>query len=1241
MKIINISVRIHDGSYVPPVADGLSEEGYDITAEDYDYRDIDTDGRTLSALLDSLERSDFLIIWVSGNLEYFRSSGTVIKKAQQCSVPIFVFNYSRDRGIETRDLFPYGDDDYDLLYRYAFLGGKANLRGMLLLVIGLLERRKMVLPDPVIQPPQGVYVPGCDDTSFGCHLNNVGGDKPVIGILLSSRRWNGGDLQNIDVLMDAVRENGGEPLAVFLNYAEKGDTGSIGIRRIIDEYLVKDGHPIVDSVINTMSSSIYSEAKLNSPYPDDHFLERLDVPILQTQVLVSSEQEWKDSIYGLTTAEVAYDVAFPEFDGQIITIPFSSTERSGSNIRHVPIPERTSAVAEMAVRWGRLRHLRNSEKKVAILLYMYPPESSNGGSAAGLDTFQSVSDILNRMKDEGYHLDWVPSGRDNLVSRIYEGITNDVEWVDANEMFRRASGIIDKEEYIRWFGTLSEKEADWIVRDWGEPPGNILVSNGRMAVPGIINGNVLISFQPARGKDQQVVYHNHNCSIPHQYLAFYRWMKEDFKADAVIHVGTHGTLEWLPGKSVALSGDCAPDYVLSQLPNLYIYVICNPGEGIQAKRRSYAVLVDHLIPALMRSGTYESLEKLEVAVQAYLRMKADKQEDQISLARRSLLRLIDEMNMRAEAGLTELSTDKDVDSAVDGLYDYLESVKDNIIKDGLHIFGRIPEGERMHEMIYCLTRLPNGNKPSLPGSVAIAMGYNLEFLQENPLDIDEITGKFNAQVVDRITDVTMELIREMTSAGWDPQVCRDIVSKRFPQTSDKLTSVIAFISRDLYPNILGTSGEMDSLMHGLDGGFVPPGPSGCPTRGRADLLPTGKNFYGMDPDSIPTHASWELGKRMADQMIEKFLDERGHYPDSVGVVIWATDTLKTGGDDVAYILWLMGIRPVWAGIGDRVTGLEIVPLEELNRPRIDVTIRISGLFRDAFPNLTEMFDEAVQMIAGLDESEEMNHLRANQRREMADLIASGISKESALDESLTRIFSAAPGQYGAGVNVMIWSSQWEDRKEIGNYYIDAGGYSYRPKSPGKLDSDTFRRRMTRIEATVKNSTSREYDMLDNDDVFMYLGGFNAAVESVTGQLPMSFIGCSADTSKPVTRTIEEECRFIFRSKVLNPKYAEGLKVHGFRGATEIKHMFEYVLAWDATSDIIEDWMYDSLAKEYLLKDDVREWMSDANPYAVHDMLEILMEAMERGMWNPTEEMYRLLEQIYLENEEMLEALSDR
>ena len=1057
---------------------------------------------------------------------------------------------------------------------------------------------------------------------------------------MSQRRWNGHDVSTVDALAEEVRRQGAYPFTIFFNYAEKPNTGSIGIRRIIDEYLVKDGKAVIDVAINTISSSIRNEAKLNSPVPDDPFLERLDVPVLQTQMLVKSESEWRQSIFGLTTAEIAYDVAFPEFDGQVITIPHSASEKIADGSTQVPIEERVHAITEMAIRWGRLKHIANKDRKVAILFYMYPPEMSNGGSAAGLDTFQSIADLLNRLKDEGYTLDWVPDGREEMTERIMSGITNDTEWTDDKDLMELAAGRISAETYRRWFDTLCKREQDALIRDWGEPPGQVLTLKGEMAVPGIINGNIFLSFQPARGKDAQAAYHNHNCTIPHQYLAHYRWIKEEFGADAVIHVGTHGTLEWLPGKSVGLSGDCACDYVLSQLPNLYIYVICNPGEGIQAKRRSYAVLVDHLIPALGRAGSYDELWDLEVSIQSLMKMVAASQNAQVPEAASDLLTLVDKMNMRKDAGLGDEPTVQEIVDAADRLYDYVEGVKENIIKDGLHIFGTVPQNERMHEMIYCLTRLPNGDVPSLPRSIAHAMGYDLEYLQENASGFDEKTGRFNAEIADDIADRTIGLITEFTGLGWNPDVCipklRDLYG-----TDDELESSLGFICRELYPNILATTNEMDSLVHGLSGGYVPPGPSGCPTRGRAQLLPTGKNFYGLDPDSIPTQASWKIGAVMADQMLGRFLEENARYPDSIGIVLWATDTLKTGGDDIAYALWLMGVRPVWAGPAAAVVGLEVIPVEELGRPRIDVTFRVSGLFRDAFPNLSEMLDKAVEMVSDLDESGDDNHIRSNVRNETAELIAKGVPEDEARAKALSRIFSSAPGQYGTGVNVLTRTSKWEQRKEIGDYYIEVGAYRYGIRYNGLLDEETLRRRMSKIEVTVKNSTSREYDMIDNDDVFQYLGGFNAAVESVTGKRPMSVIGCSADTAKPVLRTIEEESRFIFHSKVMNPKYERGLRVHGFRGATEIKHMFEYVFAWDATSDIIEDWMYDTLAERYLLKEDVREWMEKANPYAVHDMLDILMEAESRGMWKPSGDILDRLKDLYLENEELLEEITDR
>lgn len=358
-------------------------------------------------------------------------------------------------------------------------------------------------------------------------------------------------------------------------------------------------------------------------------------------------------------------------------------------------------------------------------------------------------------------------------------------------------------------------------------------------------------------------------------------------------------------------------------------------------------------------------------------------------------------------------------------------------------------------------------------------------------------------------------------------------------------------------------------------------------------------------------------------------------------MLWATDAMKTGGDDIAYVLWLLGVRPVWAGYGNRVTGLEVVPLEELGRPRVDVTVNITGLFRDTFPNLTDMINDAVATVADLDESEEDNRIRAHFLHDMLEDMSSGIPEEDARRSSLYRVFGAEPGQYGAGVNHLITASAWEDRRDVGDYFIDVGCHAYSRDTPGVKSEGIYRRRLSTVDVTVKNSTSREYDLFDNDDVFQYLGGLNSAVEAVRGEKPgMSVIGCSADIDDPVLRTVSEECHYVFRSKVLNPRYEQGLRVHGFRGATEILKMFEYIFGWDATSDVIEDWMYDELAEHYVLDEEVNHWITEANPYAMKEMIDVLMEAASRGMWEVSEEMMERLKEAILRNEEVLEEMTD-
>ena len=431
---------------------------------------------------------------------------------------------------------------------------------------------------------------------------------------------------------------------------------------------------------------------------------------------------------------------------------------------------------------------------------------------------------------------------------------------------------------------------------------------------------------------------------------------------------------------------------------------------------------------------------------------------------------------------------------------------------------------------------------------------------------------------------------------------------------------------------------MDNLLHGLSGGYVPPGPSGVPTRGSASVLPTGRNFFGIDPESVPTPVAWNIGVRMADIMLKRYFEEKGEYPSEIAVVIWATDTMKTNGDDVAYILWLMGVKPVWSKSTGKVSGLSVIPLSELGRPRIDVTIRITGLFRDAYPNLIDMFNDAVDLVADLDESDEENRIRANIRAEIVENIASGLSEENARRDASIRVFGSPPGSYGAGIDLIIGTGEWDTRKDLADIYESWSSFAYGRGMYGVQKRKQFARRLSRVTATVKNMPDREHDILHMDEVFNYLGGMNAYVKQYGRQDAIYLIGDNSDPNRLGVRDVAEECRFIFRSAVLNPKYIEGLKRHGFRGAQEIAKIAEYMIGWDSTSDGIDDWMYEALAEKFILSDD--KWVEEANPFAAANVIKRLFEAIDRKLWDADDEMKQRLREAYVSLEGLIEERMD-
>jgi len=1241
MRYVNISIGTMDSFLMNKAVEEVRGMGYDIEYRNFDNTDLDEDPLFLAEAVEFISGADFVTIKVHGDTSYCKKFDKISNALQMHHVCMHL-SCTDDCVTEAfRDYFLGTDDEYDLVMRYAVLGGDGNFISLIKWALNRFDGLDLEIDPPIRPRTEGVYYPGREVCSFQDYLSELDTSRPNIGIFFYQKQWVTGNLDNVDGLIKAVESLGANPIAMFFNTSEGKIDGSKGIKRILREDMTIDGEPVLDAIINTMS---FSQTLIATPGTgdqvcDDNFFMDYGVPVLQAMTMVSTEEHWRDHLEGLIPAEIAYDVVHPEFDGQIITVPSSSTEvtEKGSRYYH-SIRDRALRIADMAVMWAKLRRIENKDRKVAILLYQYPPKNADAGGAAGLDTFASVVNILHRMRADGYDVgDSIPDTPKELVDIMLSGLTNDSDWISQEEVRKRSVDLIPPEQYDEWYQQLSERIRERLKNDWGKPPGDHYSVGKDIIVPGTVFGNIIVGFQPDRGRDIQANYHDPNTIHPHQYYAYYKWLRHDFGANAVIHVGTHGTLEWLPGKSVALSGDCSPDYILDSLPDIYPYVIGNPGEGIQAKRRAAAVIIDHMIPTMTRAGGYDEILELEGTLQNFMNAKAQGQDQNLGFIRQKIRDILTRMDMYNDLKLDPGCDDDTLDDRFDDLYDYVVDIKENLIKDGLHILGNVSEGKRMEEDIYSLVRVPNGEIPSLCESIANALGYDILDIQNNASQRDA-SGRLKGQVLEDVETCTESLISRMAEKGFLKEECLGLLSEYGP--TDDLVKVVSFVCDELHPNLLRMGNEIDSVMAGLRGRYVEPGPSGCPTRGRAQILPTGRNFYSIDPDAIPWHSSWEIGKTMADQMLERYIDQHGGYPHSIGIVMWATDTMKTGGDDTAYVLWLLGIRPVWTGYAGRVKDLEVIPVSELGRPRIDVTLRISGLFRDTFPNLVRMIDRAVQKVASLDESEEENYLLANLRKDIVEAIEEGIPEDQAREDAMIRIFGDAPGSYGSGTNILVRTSDWKDQSEIGDIYRSYGEFAYGLGRSGERKPEAFRRRLMNMDVTVKNSVSREYDMFDNDDVYTDLGGMNAAVKSLRGEQPMSVIGFSADTSNIKTKTVDEEGRYIFRSKINNPKWVEGLKPHGFKGAQEISKMAEYVFGWDATSDIIEDWEYKAIADNFLFNKDNAEWFREANPYAMMEVVQRLLEAIHRGMWDADDKMKQDLMRLFEELEGDLEGIND-
>ncbi len=1128
----------------------------------------------------------------------------------------------------------FGKEPWIILNRYLSYGGTVNFYNMLKYLRYLLFKEELSFDEPIKPPEEGIYHPDFSRifTLKEYYPLKIDPQKPTIGIWFYQSYWLNDDLAYIDAIIKEVEKQGANAIAVFHLRYKDAERGNKGADFIVENFFKKDGKTIIDCLISPM---LFSLTLFAPEYKD--LLKYLDVPVLQAIPMWTSYKDWKESSQGISIMDVAYSVAQPEFDGNLITVPVASREESEIDpltgaliVKQMPIPERIKKVVSLSLNWAKLRRKKNNEKRIAIIFHHYPPRNDRIGCAAGLDSFESVKELINRLKGEGYKVERTYKSGEEIIKELLSGMTCDQRWLIPEKISKESQAIMEELEIEESFKDLPEKVKDKLKRDWGEPPGELFVWQNKMYFPGIINGNIFITIQPPRGYLENIekIYHDTNLSPPYYYLAFYRWIKNVFKADAIIHVGKHGSLEWLPGKSAGLSKECYPDIAIMDLPNIYPYIINDPGEGTQAKRRSYCCIIDHLTPVFTNADLYEELAKVENLLNEY----ADAQREdpkKIEILKPLIWKAVCEANLDKDLKIKKEDAFADFEKFLKSLHNYLDELGDTIINDGLHILGRPPDGDRLVEFLVQLTRLPNGEIPSLREAILKIWGY----------DYDELLKKKKERkLIQEAHKIAGSIIKELERENFSIEAIENITKKYFEKPDKELKKVLKYICENLVLNIKKTSEEIDATLKALSGRFVSPGPSGAPTRGQADILPTGKNFYSVDPLQIPTPSAWEVGKRLAEELIEKSLKETGKYPSNVGIILWGTGTMRTKGDDVAEIFYLMGVRPRWAKGSGRVEGLEIIPLEELGRPRIDVTVRISGFFRDAFPNLVELIDEAVKTVVKIKEPPEMNILRKNVLEDIKKYIKMGMNEGEAFREATFRVFGCPPGTYGAGVSELIESKDWKNQEDLGNIYIKWSAYAYGKGSYGKIKTENFKNLLSRMEVTVKNEDTREYDIMSCTDYYNYYGGLIAAVKTVKGDYPLSLVGDSSDPKRVKIRTLAEETKHILRSRLVNPKWLEGMKRHGYKGAGDISYVLDIVFGWDATTEVIEDWMYEEIARKYALDKEMQKWLKKVNPYALQNIIEKLLEAISRGMWKADKKTEKQLKKIYLEIEGEIEKL---
>jgi len=1098
------------------------------------------------------------------------------------------------------------EDDARNFWRYCVEGGARNRAHALRFAAHLLGRAERP-PEPRPIPLAGCYWPGegtVDLDGVRAHWSDP--EAPVAALVFYRAHLQDGATAPSDALVEALAAHGLNPLPMFASSLRDGAPAEV----------VAAALAATDPAV-VLTSTVFSAAGIGDAYTGTA-LDRTGAPVLQIVQAGSSRDGWLESARGLGIRDLAMNVVTTEIDGRILTRAISFKEEALVDprtewrpVRPVPVPDRIDFVADLAARWARLRRTPVAERRIAMVLANYPTRDGRLANGVGLDTPASTVALLDAMANAGYRVEGAPATSAALMERLMAGPTN------APGSRDRAGGVtLPLESYLRFFEQLPEDAREKIIAKWGEPGADPSLVDGEFRLAVHVLRNVVVAIQPARGydRDPKATYHDPDLPPTHAYLAFHCWLREAFAADAVVEVGKHGNLEWLPGKALALSASCFPEVALGPLPTVYPFIVNDPGEGSQAKRRTASVIVDHLTPAMTRAESHGAAETLENLLDEF--SLADAVDPRrAELLRREIVDLAIARGFDRDIGVDFAA---DPEAALVALDAHICDLKELQIRYGLHILGQSPDGRLRTDTLAAIARIPRGDGAGA-ASLLRALAADLGLAGFDPLEVamaapwegarpEALAGVSDAlwrtagDTIERIELLSAALVAGESAAASEWTATRavlDVLSTRVAPALDR-----------------SGADETAAVLRALDGRFVAPGPSGAPTRGRTDVLPTGRNFFSVDVRAVPTEAAWRIGSKAAERVVERYVMEEGDWPRAIAFTCWGTANMRTGGDDIAQALALIGAKPTWEGASGRVTGFEILPLSTLRRPRVDVTLRVSGFFRDAFPNQIALFDQAVRAIGALDEPADQNPTAERMRADAVTLAAEGRSAAEAAREAGYRVFGSMPGAYGAGLQAPIDSGLWETRGELADVFLSWGGYAYGAGVEGAGARDRFEAQLGRADAVLQAQDNREHDLLDSDDYYQFEGGMAAAVEALSGAAPVSLHVDTSRPERPVARTLSEEIGRVVRGRAANPKWIAGMMRHGYKGAFELAATVDYLFAFAATTNAVSDHHFDQLFDAYLDDDSVRAFVEQTNSHALAEMAARLREAIDRGLWSP-------------------------